>query len=400
MPKFIYRIAHKDGTIIEDRADAEDEDALRYKLESKGYLVLNIKKHGLSAIKYVGIQRFHSRDLLVFNQELYTLLKAGIPLVQSLDILVDGTYNTRFKEVLKKVVKDIKGGFSLTKAMAKHPKYFPDIYVSSLKAGEQSGNLDEVIQRYIIFLKKVLAIRQKLITALAYPSFLIIVVFFVILFLLTYVMPTFSELYKDYTTEIPYLTKMLMEATTIIKDYFIFFILSIIAVVFAIKSLYRKERGRLFFDSLFLHLPVVGDIIDKYLVAQLSRTLSILLGSGMPLLSSLDVTSQAVPNRIVSLRILEARTRVKEGSGLATAFEEKGVLPRMGLRMLEVGEATGSLEEMLNNIADLYEEGVEVRLARITVLIEPFMMLTMGLIVGTIVVIMYLPIFNLAGVVR
>lgn len=400
MPKFIYRIAQRDGSIIEDRADAEDEETLRYRLESKGYLVLNIKRHGLHALKYAGIQRFNLRDLLVFNQELYTLLKAGIPLVQSLDILVDGTSNIRFREVLKEVVKDIRGGSSLTGAMARHPKYFPEIYVSSLKAGEQSGNLAEVIQRYIAYLKKVLAVKQKLITALAYPSFLIIVVFFVILFLLAYVMPTFSEIYKDYTTEIPYLTRMLMETAVFLKDSFVFILLSITALVFVLRGLYRRNGGRLFFDSLFLRLPVVGDIIGKYVVAQLSRTLSILLASGMPLLSSLDITSQAVPNRVISLRVLGAKNRVKEGSGLATAFDENDVLPRMGVRMLEVGEATGSFEDMLNNIADLYEDGVEVKLARITVLVEPFIMLTMGLIVGAIVVIMYLPIFNLAGVVK
>lgn len=400
MPKFIYRIAQRDGSIIEDRADAEDEETLRYRLESKGHLVLNIKRHGLSTIKYAGIQPFYLRDFLVFNQELYTLLKAGIPLVQSLDILVGGTYNARFREILKEVVKDIRGGLSLTGAMARHPKYFSEIYVSSLKAGEQSGNLAEIIQRYIAYLKKVLTVKQKLITALAYPSFLLIVVFFVILFLLAYVMPTFSEIYRDYTTEIPYLTRMLMEVTVLLKDSFIFLFISIIAVVFILRSLYRKEKGRLFFDFLFLRFPVVGDIIGKYLIARLSRTLSVLLASGMPLLSSLDITSQAVPNRVVSLKVLEARNRVKEGSGLATAFDEKGVMPRMGVRMLEVGETTGSLEEMLNNIADLYEEGVEVKLARIMVLIEPVIMLTMGLIVGAIVVIMYLPIFNLAGAVK
>ncbi|MFQ5455077.1 MAG: type II secretion system F family protein [Nitrospirota bacterium] len=403
MPYFSYRAGTSDGKIIEEKIEADDEESLKKELEDKGYLIFSIKMKGglsnritLSSIRG-GID---PKEFIIFNQEFLALVKAGLPIIKTIDILIERAGDKGFNEALRGVRSDIKGGSSISDAMRKYPSYFPDIYISSLKAGERSGNLTVIMERYILYLKDMAAIRKKVVSALAYPSFLLIIAVSVIIFLLIFVMPTFSEIYKESKDQIPFATSVLLQIVDFLKTNISYFILVIIACIITLRYLYKTDKGKDFFDTIILKVPLIGDVVNRHNIIRIARTLSTVLSGGIPLVSSLDIVSEAITNRTISRDINWVRERIKEGMGLGKAFEKTGLMPKISVEMIEVGEATGSIEEMLNNIADFHEEELDARLNRITTYIEPMLLLIMGTIVAVIVIIMYLPIFHLAGTIR
>ena len=403
MPQFSYRIAKGDGTILEDRAEAEDEVTLREQLERKGYLVFSIRLasgFALPQIRFNFKSALAPREFLVFNQEFLALIKAGLPIIRILDILADRVELPSFREALRGIHQEIKGGSSIADAMSKYPQQFPELYVSSLRAGERSGNLAEIIERYNQYQKRMIAVWKKVRAALNYPIFLLLVSIAMVTFLLVYVMPTFSEIYRESDAQIPAPTRMLLYLVQLLRANFLWVIIALVAGAFLLRGWSRTASGRVSLQRIFLRLPLVGDVMLKSYLIQITRTLSAILSGGIPLVTALEMVADAMTNRAISVKIRDVRERVKEGVSLASAFEKTGFMPRLTLEMVGVGEATGALEQLLMDAAEFHEEELDLLLGRLTTWVEPLLLLFMGTIVATIVVIMYLPVFNLAGTIR
>ena len=403
MPQFAYRIAKGDGTILEDRTEAEDEVTLREQLEGKGYLVFSIRRaagFSLPQIRFDFKSKLTPREFLAFNQEFLALIKAGLPIIRALDILVDRVELSSFREALRGIRQEIKGGSSIADAMSKYPQQFPELYVSSLRAGERSGNLAEIIERYNQYQRRMIAVWKKVRAALTYPIFLLAVSFAIVAFLLVYVMPTFSEIYRESDAQIPLPTQILLHFVQLLRGNILWIILALGASVFFLRVWSRTASGRVSLQRFFLRLPLVGDIMIKSYLIQITRTLSAILSGGIPLVTALEMVADAITNQAISVKVHEMRERVKEGISLASAFEKTGFMPRLTVEMVGVGEATGALEQLLTNAAEFHEEELDILLARVTTWVEPLLLLFMGTMVATIVIIMYLPVFNLAGTIR
>ena len=403
MPIFAYKVGRDDGSILVKEVEAENGESLRRELEESGYLVLQLKRrHAFNlGAGFTGVARkLKSEDFLVFNQELMVLLKAGLPIVQSLDILLERTPNAFFKEALSDVKTEVRGGKALSDAMGMHPRFFPELYTNSLRAGERTGNLSEVMERYIAYLKQMITIKRQIISAVTYPIFLIGFTMILLVVLLTYVVPSFSEIYSDFKAELPLPTVILINSTRLLRSYVPLVAVAIILAVYGFRVWYRTPKGRRAVDAQLLKVPLLGTVIQGYVISTMTRTLATILSGGIPMLQAIEMVAKSVTNREVSQSLEYTQERVREGMSLAKALEETRIMPPMTIRMIEVGEATGALETMLNNISTFYEEEVTVKVQRLTNLIEPVIMLGLGLVVGTIVIVMYLPIFELAGTVK
>lgn len=401
MPVFVYKAGREDGSVFTKEADAESPEALRKELEESGYLVLQLKKrHALGLEALSGRKKQKTEDFLVFNQELLVLIKAGLPIVQSLDILAERTSHPAFKDALVDVKTEVRGGKSLSDAMSRHPGFFPELFCNSLRAGERTGALADVLARFIIYQKRLLDVKRKMVSALTYPTFIVGFTILLLIFLLTYVVPAFTQTYADSQASLPLPTLMLMKFTHILKHYFPLFIAMALGMAYAFRGWYRTENGRLTVDKYLLKVPLIGGALRGYIISTMTSTLSTILSGGIPMLQALEMVSRSITNREVSNKMKYVQERVREGKSLAGSFEETKIMPTMTIRMIEVGEATGALEAMLDDISNFYEDRVNVRLQRLTSLIEPIIIATLGLIVGSIVIIMYLPIFEMAGTIH
>ncbi|HUJ18633.1 MAG TPA: type II secretion system F family protein [Nitrospirota bacterium] len=393
MPMFTYKAVREDGCSIVEEAMAADAGELRQELESRGYLVLTIGKKRAG----FGARGGSAKEFLLFNQEFGTLFKAGLPILQSLEILQKRTEKVAFRTALESIIHDIKGGSALSDAMAKHTAFFPLLYTATVRAGEKSGALGDVLKRYIEYQKKMLAIRRKLVTALAYPVFLVMALIAVLLLFFFYIIPNFTQMFSDQGGKLPLLTRMLIAFTSGFTTYFPFVILGAAAAGAGIYAWQRTERGRLFLDAVKLRIPLVRSLMIQYILAQLTRTLATVLRGGIPLVQALDTTAGVISNKVMSQRLIETRVLVTEGVSLADAVERTHLAADMTVRMIEVGESSGDLPQMLEDIAEFYDQEVENRLAVITSLIEPVLMLSMGLVIAVIVVALYLPIFEMGS---
>lgn len=404
MPAFAYRVARSDGTTLEGRAEGDDEQAVRSQLEGQGLLVFHLRRLG-ALPSFLDAGRWTRRTLplqefLIFNQEFLALVKAGLPILKVWDLLIERTRHPVFQGVLRTVRQDVRGGASLAEALSRHPSQFPDLYIASVRAGEQAGNLPEVLQRYIAYLKLIIGLRQKMMKALAYPAFLVVVGVAVVAFLLTYVLPTFSAVYGESTTAIPPATKALLALVQTIQANFLVEAALLAASAAGFRMWIRTEEGRARWDRFILTLPLIGEVLVNHYTIQFARTLGTVLGAGTPLINALPIVRGAVSNRFIAAGLVAATERVREGSTLATALGQAQALPRLALEMVAVGEETGALETMLRDVAELYEGDLDQRLNQLTTWIEPTLLLVMGVIVGAIVIVMYLPIFQMAGTVR
>jgi len=401
MPLFYYKVAREDGSVLTKEVEADSEDLLRRQLEESGYLVLQLRKRKAIGLGLSGLRRKQtSEEFLVFNQELLVLIRAGLPIVQCLDILMERTPNESYKTALTDVKNEIKGGKAMSDAMAGHLEYFSELYCNSLRAGERTGNLPEVIERFISYQKRLLAVKRQLLNALTYPVFLIFATTAVLVVLLTYVVPSFSEIYAGFQAQLPLPTVILINTTRFIREYLLIFIVVMALLVFLFRYWIHTEKGRNAVDGYILNLPLVGKLVRGYFISTMTRTLATILAGGIPMLQALDMVARSITNKVISSNLRYALERVRGGMSLAGALDETGMMPEMSIRMIEVGEATGSLEVMLNDISNFYEEEVNLRLQRLTNLIEPVIMLCMGVVVGGIVIVMYMPIFELAGTVK
>jgi type IV pilus assembly protein PilC len=401
MTVFSYRVVRPDGSTLDGQIEGEEEPLVRAKLEGQGLLVFKLQKRrgagGRSSLSVSPFRGLPMGEFLVFNQELLALVKAGLPVLRVWDLLIERAQHQGFQQVLRTVRQDIRGGASASEALAKHPSYFSELYVATVRAGEQSGNLVEVLRRFISYLKLMIGLRQKVSKAFAYPAFLILVGIAVVGFLLSYVMPTFVSVYAETAKTLPAATQLLIDVVTTAKVYAMPGLLLFIVLLLVGRAYYATAQGHLAVDRLLIRAPLVGPIFIKHHTIQLARTLATILAGGTPLVDALHITKSAVSNRYISAGVAGAVDEIREGTTLAAALDRPKVFPKLAVEMLSVGEETGSLEPMLHDVAEFYEADLELRLTQLTTWIEPVLLLFMGIMVGGIVVVMYLPVFQMAG---
>ncbi len=401
MPTFLYRAARPDGTTLDGQLEGDNESLARAQLEGQGLLVFQLRpKGGFSSITSVSIRgrgKISLQEFLIFNQELLALIKAGLPILRVFDLLIERARQAGFRVILEGVREDIRGGASASEALSRHPTCFPELYIASIRAGEQAGNLSEVLQRYIAHLKLMIGLRQKITKALFYPAFLVLVGVVVIAFLLGYVLPVFMEVYQQSATSLPYATQLLLTVVQRGQTYMLTAGVAVLVMGIALWSWYRTSTGRALCDRLLLRLPWLGDMLIKHHTIQFTRTLATVLAGGTPLVHALEIARGSVSNRFLAGGLDSAVVQIREGATLWASLDKYQVVPRLALEMLAVGEETGSLEIMLRDVAEFYEGEMEYRLDQLTAAIEPILLLVMGVVVGTIVIVMYLPIFEIAG---
>ena len=399
--EFRCRLVTAAGEIIEGVYSAESESRLRYELEEKGLHVLALRARGQAAgwVPAVSVRRrIPHHEFLVFNQELATLLKAGMPLVQSLDLLRRQATHTVFRAVLDAVHEKVRAGTALSDAFAEHGELFPRVYTASLVAGERSGNLDAVLRRYVAYEKVIDAVRRRTLSALIYPTILVMLSIALVLIIVLKVVPAFSDFYAGFGAELPFSTRLIVGISDFVLSNFVLFLGGAAIAAVALLFWFRQPGQRTRIDRALLKLPFIGHSFRKFATAQLARTLSTLLGGGIPLVNALEVSARSIGNRHMA-RVLESVTqRVREGESLATSLAARAVVPDVAVKMVEVGESTGALQDMLASLADFYDEEIETEVSRFVTLIEPIILVVMGIVIAGLVVALYMPLFRLSTV--
>jgi type IV pilus assembly protein PilC len=397
------RLGTPGGEIIEGVYVADSEARLRREFEEKGLLVLAIQQAGRRALAGIHLpalprrRKVPSREFLVYNQELATLLKAGMPLVQSLDILRQRITNPTFKVVLDDVYERVRAGSALSEAFEAHGTLFPGVYTASLLAGEKSGNLEQVLRRYVSYVKVVSIVRRKTISALVYPAILVLLSLVVVTVIVVKVVPEFGNFYNQFGKELPLSTRMIVGLSDFVTSYFALIFGAIAGVIVASLWWVRQPGQRRRLDRLILKLPMIGSIAQKFSTSQGARTLATLLGGGIPLVNALEVTSRSLSNQHMAAEITTAAQQVREGRSLAATLQDSGAFPDVAIKMVEVGEATGALQEMLNSLADFYDEEIDTNLGRFVTIIEPALLVIMGIVIAGLLLSLYLPLFNLSS---
>jgi len=396
------RLGTPGGDIIEGIYVADNEARLRREFEEKGLLVLAIHAAGRRAVAGIALPRRRkvaTREFLVFNQELATLLKAGMPLVQSLDILRRRITNPIFKGVLDDVYERVRAGSALSEAFEAHGALFPGVYTASLLAGEKSGNLEQVLRRYVNYVKIISGVRRKTISALVYPAILLVLSLIVVTIIVVRVVPEFGSFYSQFGHELPWSTRMIVGISNVVTTYFLL-ILGSVAIATGSVWWWLKQPGqRRRLDRLILKMPALGGIAQKFSTSQAARTLATLLGGGIPLVNALEVSARSLSNQHMAGELFSAAQQVREGRALATAMQDSGAFPDVSIKMVEVGESTGALQEMLNSLADFYDEEIETNLGRFVTLVEPILLVIMGLVIAGLLLALYMPLFNLSSAV-
>jgi type IV pilus assembly protein PilC len=401
MSIYTCKLGTSDGKVLSREFDTVDPAALRKNLEDQGYFVFDIRKKPLQLLfgRWIGRRGVTKRHLLLFNQELLVLIKSGMPIIQALDTILEHQDEGVLGDALKQLREDVKGGEALSTALERFRHIFPDIYIASIRAGERIGDLPNSIQRFIRYLKKVEEIRKKLVSAMFYPSILIVVSILAISLLLFYVVPILSQVFTDSGAQLPLLTRLLISFTTLLRHYALLGLVLLIIAAIAFRSWAVSPSGRYMIDRFKLRLPYAGEAVLEYCLAGFSRTLGNLLYNGIPIVESLRISVGTLTNVYMEKHFMEVVKDVEEGGRLSSAFGRTGIIKPFAVRMLSVGESTGSLEEMLMDISEYLEESLEEKLHLLTSAIEPAIMIVMGLVIGVIIIAMYLPIFKLAGTV-
>ena len=405
MAQYSFRVGTPTGSIQTLEVAGDTPEAARRSLEGKGYFVFDRQEQAARTLPRLGRPAFLAprvtpRALLVFNQELLALVRAGLPILTALDLLRERGQQSRLRSLLEVVRDEVKGGAALSAAMARHTQVFGPLYTASLHAGEQSGNFVDALTRYVEYQKRILTLRQRLRAALTYPAILITASLAVIVFLLTFVVPTFSNIYGDMDAELPVATRILVGITGQLKRLIPLAALAVTAFGLALWRWRLTPEGRRLTDRCILVLPWVGTLVSGYLFSRFARTLAMMQAGGIPMIPSLETTLAAVGNAYLDGKLRTAIPRVAAGNTLADALDRSGVSPPFLVELVSVGESSGSLGEMLGHVADLYDAEMDARLTALAAAIEPVIMIGMGLVVAAIVVIMYLPIFHLSAVIR
>ena len=401
MPVYLWEGTTKDGVKRKGELEAQDERTVRMLLRRQRISPTKIKRKPKDIFENVTFlqPQVTTKDLVVFTRQLSTMIDAGLPLIQALDALATQQENKTFKRILTEIKTDVESGSTFADALKKHPTQFDKLYCNMVAAGEVGGILDEVMRRLAAYMEKAQRLKRKVKGALTYPAIVLAIAMIVVAVILIFVIPVFQKMFAEYGHALPAPTQMVINLSNFVKSYFLviigFFVL--LGVIF--KKVYRLEKGALFFDRLFLRSPVFGPLLRKVAVAKFTRTLGTLINSGVPIIEALNVAAGTSGNKIVEQAIYKVRMSISEGRTIAQPLQESGIFPNMVVQMISVGETTGALDEMLNKIADFYDEEVETAVDALTSMIEPFMIVFLGGTVGSIIIAMYLPIFQMAGAV-
>jgi type IV pilus assembly protein PilC len=397
MPIFIYKSRVR-GKIKFGEVEAEDERSAISKLKKKSISVTTVKKKGgRSALFGPKVHKITTRDVVIFTRQFSTMVDAGLPLVQCLDILGKQSDNPTFGETILKVKGNIEIGNNLSESMKKFPHIWDSLYCNLVEAGEIGGILDVIFRRLAEYIEKAESLKKKVKAAMVYPGAILTVAFVVVAFLMVFVIPAFAEMFSGGGQELPGPTQIVMDVSSFFQNQWWVMILGGGTFLFVFKKVYATERGNIEIDRIALKLPVFGMLIRKVSVAKFTRTLGTLISSGVPLIEGLDICARTSGNKIVEIAVFKTIEAIKEGETIAAPLSREDVFPPMVIQMIDVGEASGSLDKMLSKIADFYDEEVDAAVDGLTALLEPMLMVFLGIIVGFIVIAMYLPIFKMGA---
>jgi type IV pilus assembly protein PilC len=402
MPVFIWEGVTKKDEVKKGEMEAADELAVRGLLRRQGFKSIEVKVKPKDIMEYLPAflkGKIKEKNVVVFCRIFSTMINAGLPLIQCLDLLAQQEQNKAFAQIIRSVKEDIEGGTSLTNALKKYPRIFDELFVNLVAAGEAGGILDVILERLSNYMEKAMKLKARVKGAMTYPAAVLVISFAVVALLLLKVIPVFKQMFEGMGGQLPGLTQALINASEFTQNYFLFMVAVLVIIYIAFVRFYRTEKGRWTIDSLILKSPVFGDLLKKVAVAKFSRTLSTMMSSGVPILEGLMIVSKTSGNVVVENALMKTRQSITEGRSIAEPLAETGIFPPMVIQMISVGEATGALDSMLSKIANFYDDEIDVAVDAMTALLEPVMMVFLGGIVGGMIIAMYLPIFKLASVV-
>jgi type IV pilus assembly protein PilC len=399
MAVFVYQGRTASG-VQNGEIEAPDRSAAVGELRRRAILVTKIAEKTAPKVSFKFGGKVKDKEMAIFTRQFSTMIDAGLPLVQCLNILAEQSESKTLRSVTGQVARHVEAGSTLADALRRHPRTFDDLFTNLVEVGEAGGILDVVLQRLAAYIEKAAALKRKVKAAMVYPCAIIGVALLVVIFMLTFVIPTFAQMFKDLGADLPLPTKVVMWLSDFVRSYILLIIAGMIGCVMALRSYYRTEGGRATIDALMLKLPVFGTLVRKVAVARFTRTLGTLVQSGVPILDGLRITARTAGNKVVEKAVLQCRAAVTEGKTLADPLRTSGVFPPMVTQMISVGEQTGALDAMLSKIADFYDDEVDTAVSTLTSLLEPIMIVFLGVVVGGLVVAMYLPIFKLVTLVK
>ena len=399
MAVFVYQGRTASG-VQNGEIEAPDRSSAVGELRRRAILVTKIAEKTAPKMSFKFGGKVKDKEMAIFTRQFSTMIDAGLPLVQCLNILAEQSESKTLRSVTGQVARHVEAGSTLADALRRHPRTFDDLFTNLVEVGEAGGILDVVLQRLAAYIEKAAALKRKVKAAMVYPCAIIGVAMLVVIFMLTFVIPTFAQMFKDLGADLPLPTKIVMVLSDFVRSYILLIIAGMIGAVMALRSYYRTEGGRATIDALMLKLPVFGTLVRKVAVARFTRTLGTLVQSGVPILDGLRITARTAGNKVVEKAVLQCRAAVTEGKTLADPLRTSGVFPPMVTQMISVGEQTGALDAMLSKIADFYDDEVDTAVSTLTSLLEPIMIVFLGVVVGGLVVAMYLPIFKLVTLVK
>ena len=401
MPEYVWKAKSVAGKILKGEMSAVNESAVMLNLRRMRYSDIKVKKKSKDLFENIKFlqPKVQTKEIVIFTRQFATMIDAGLPLLQCLEILAGQQENKTFKKVLAEVKQSVESGNTLADSMKKHPKVFDDLFVGLVRAGETGGVLDTILRRLSTFLEKSEAVKRKVKGALIYPAVMLLVAVAVVAVLLLFVIPVFKEMFAGAGQKLPGPTLLVIGMSEFLQKYIIYIVIVLVAAFFAVRKYYRTNKGRLLFDRIALRLPGIGNLLEKVAVARFCSTLGTMLSSGVPIMDALEVTAKTAGNLVLENAVMSARKAVAEGRFIADPLMETGVFPGMVVRMIAVGEATGALDAMLAKISEFYEGEVDVAVQALTQLLEPIMIVFLGGVCGGMVIAMYLPIFSMAGAV-
>lgn len=396
MPVFVWNGKNRFGDVVGGKRVARTADELSMALAREQITGLNISREKAQIkIPFFQSRKVSLKDLAIYSRQLSVLIDAELPLIQSLNILTEQSKNKYFRQVIQEVRQDVEGGSSLNQAKRKFPKVFDNLYCNLIASGEQSGSLDVMLKRLAEYLEKIVKLRSQVKQAMVYPASVLSFSLLVVIFMMWKVVPVFSSIFLELNADLPGLTAVILTFSEFIQKNIVFLFLGILALIFLVKYSRQTQPGKKIFDKMLLNLPLFGGLLQKVGLSRITRTLSTLIAGGVPMLECLKITSTTSGNVILEDQVIQARTMVAEGSSMTDAFKRVGQFPFMFVQLLGVGEATGTLDEMLSKLADFYDDEVEASVSTMLSVLEPVLLMFVGGMVGMIVISMYLPIFSL-----
>lgn len=399
MPVYLWKGRNKRGQIQKGELEASNIDVVKNRLNAQKLTDLKIKEKPKDIFENVAFlqPKVKDSDIIIFARQFSTMIDAGLPIVQCLDILYSQQENKTFKIMLKKIKESVEGGTTLADALKKYPDHFDDLFTNMIAAGETGGVLDTILQRLAAYIEKAAKLKGQVKGAMVYPIVTLVIAFAVLVVILVFVIPVFQQMFADFGGELPAPTQFVVALSEFVKKRILYLIVAIILLIIVYKRAAKTEKGRLALDGFFLKVPAFGILLRKVAVAKFTRTMSTMLSSGVSILEALDIVAKTAGNKVIEKAIYDVRSGISEGRTMSEPLVESGIFPSMVCQMIAVGESTGALDAMLSKIADFYDEEVDQAVANLMSLIEPFMLVFLGVTLGGLVIAMYLPIFKMAG---